>query len=248
MSVEARSERTGNSGFTLIELLVVIAVIAILAALLLPALSRAKSQAKRTQCANNLHQLGSALALYVMDNQDTYPYYSYSEDLRQIMNWRTSLEPYYQLGWFAKPSCRCPSYDWSRLAMSEPDVRTYGYNVSGTDGNWGDPCLGLGTFARGAGSAPISESAVKAPSVMFAIADSRIFNHHPGWFSVDAMIGGWVPDDYPDEITTPRHGRGYNVVACDTHVALVPRSWLLNPTNSARSWNNDHEPHPETWW
>jgi prepilin-type processing-associated H-X9-DG protein len=82
---------------------------------------------------------------------------------------------------------------------------------------------------------------------MYAIADARIFNDQFGSSGVDIMTCRWLPDDSPDEITTPRHGRGYNVVTCDAHVALVPRSWLLNPTNSARSWNNDHEPHPETW-
>jgi prepilin-type N-terminal cleavage/methylation domain-containing protein len=62
-----------KSGFTLIELLVVIAIIAVLAALLLSALSRAKTQANRTYCLNNLRQISLFMQFYTDDNHDIFP-------------------------------------------------------------------------------------------------------------------------------------------------------------------------------
>ncbi len=68
-----KNQSAKSKSFTLIELLVVVAIIAVLVAILLPALQAARERAKRAQCGNNLRTIGTAMMMFVNDNNEHFP-------------------------------------------------------------------------------------------------------------------------------------------------------------------------------
>jgi len=253
----------------LIELLVVIGVIGVLAALLLPALSRAKGRARSVACKNRLHQMGLALQTYVNDHDYKYPYYwTYVDDpslqaavgRENTRSWWAKLFPYYPMKW-TNATYHCPGYKgaingWEGHAC----YGSYAYNGKGVDSfsivGKPDSQLGLSGIRNPPGHSDsmfgtTTETGIKAPSEMLAIGESRFLNAQangrPG--GNDLLTCGYLKSSITWNLFDPaRHGRTYNVVFCDGHIAAMNPWDLFDPGKTAAMWNSDHQPHPEFWF
>ena len=176
-------------GFTLIELLVVIAIIAVLIALLLPAVQQAREAARRTQCRNNMHQIGLALHNY-HDAHGCFPSgmvgvkarddSGAAADIMQLHSWQVMLLPYLD------EAALYNAYNFDHRFSGDP-----GGNTSGANSTVGRAYLAqfvcptaaveglldgfaVGTYAASAGSRLYSTgshtSCVSQDGMMFAIS------------------------------------------------------------------------------
>ena len=112
-----------RSAFTLIELLVVIAIIAVLIALLLPAVQQAREAARRSQCKNNLKQIGLGLHNY-HDAHNSFPIGALAPFHHP--NWRVGLLPYLDQGPLYSQLTRVPPVNNDGFASSRNDSNTLG--------------------------------------------------------------------------------------------------------------------------
>ena len=136
------SQKNQRGGFTLIELLVVIAIIAVLIALLLPAVQQARESARRTQCKNNLKQLGLSLHNF-HDTFQKFPVGEYNDDNN---NW----------GW---PVYLLPYFDQAQLYSTMTDI------ISDQNCMWLPPNMGGGSNLGGIASGQTNIDTINGASV-----------------------------------------------------------------------------------
>jgi prepilin-type N-terminal cleavage/methylation domain-containing protein len=218
-------------GFTLVELLAVVAIVAVLAALLMPALTAAKSRSRRTACSNNLKQLGLAAQLYSADN-DSRLVQNQPEVVGATNNWvegnmriaeNAVNAAYLREGrlfpYASQPALfHCPA----DASFTNNLLRVRSYSMNGWMGSryyeQEQGSRGYRTFVREA------ELVAAGPAGLWLVLDEHEQSIDDGWFPVT------MDDSHPfGSFPATRHEGGYGLDFADGHAELLK---LRDPESS----------------
>ena len=183
-----------REGFTLIELLVVISIIALLMAILMPALSKVKEQAKAAICLSNLHQHALAWKMYTNDNRGIL--------VRDLGEWHRLLERYYVNRKLL--ICR------SAAKPPQPPTPANGDQMGGKNNAWvewegGDPRPYIGSYGYNQWCTHESGSGRRTEAGLWKTVNVRRAAYAP--LLADSMRPGFTPqyNDQPPDYD----GQGY---------------------------------------
>jgi prepilin-type N-terminal cleavage/methylation domain-containing protein len=230
--------------FSLVELLVVIAILGILAALLLPTLSQVKVRAVRTQCQNNLRQLGIGVMLYAHDDSGG----NFSDAIDDTNDNVNFLYPAYipELKTFLCPGAA--NHIRADYKLPHPDTgEAQLFDLSGYAGsrtNFGTSYELFGFMNAYSGSSNFTDVRIgsrilKASGVRKSLSTVQSYTHMFDTFGLQGTKPGpsqiWLlpdGDDPPGRQNFPdpqnNHGAaGGNVLHCDGHAEWIPTKIYL---------------------
>jgi len=222
-SAKAAVSRIGSAraAFTLLELLVVISVIAVLGALLLPALNRSKSSARRVQCVGHLRQLGLAGQLYWDDHSGS------------AFHWRgasTNGGQIYWFGWLENGNEGGRRFDRTQGAL-HPYLADRGVEVCPAL-NYLNPQFKLKATGASYGygynlslsappaQPPVNTDKLARPAELVFLADAAQVNtFQPPASPQNPLLEEFYYLNAHEATIHFRHTRSANTVFCDGHVA-----------------------------
>jgi prepilin-type N-terminal cleavage/methylation domain-containing protein/prepilin-type processing-associated H-X9-DG protein len=201
----------GTGGFTLIELLVVIAIIAILAAILFPVFAQARAKARQAACLAGMRQIGTALAMYLQDNDESLVLVNMgTENGSACPCWPDTMQPYIKSGDFYSG---CPSANLPKWTGGKNNV-AYGINtlytsdsssIQSSEGQPTTPAVGLINTQP---QRPAQLAAFVIPADTIVFGDSNLSYIIYSGSKTDTTIS--VTEPYADGLTFPNIGRSGN--------------------------------------
>lgn len=202
--------------FTLIELLMVIAIIAMLAAILFPVCARARENARKSSCQNNLKQIGFGFAQYVQDYDEGLPFNS-NFGFGTFPAWLHSTQPYiknYQM-------LACPSDSSAATNRPGPSSPNSSYGINRF--NFPAPAGDLNTWPTSQVTKLVTISSIEKTASTVQVLESNMFQFYTSSGATSAISGptNSAPRTLigdPGVTVIERHLDQTNILWCNGHV------------------------------